>query len=91
MLKVLCSLHIKYSMFTFASMSTQMIQSSYGPVSQIDFTNGKVQLARNVEWYQPVLNTLPETARRVFRDYSGVSEDGIVDHIYQVRDKAWDM
>lgn len=41
--------------------------------------------------YQPTLPRLPETARQVFRDYSRIPEDKILDHIYQVRDKAWEM
>ncbi|GMF74665.1 unnamed protein product [Aspergillus oryzae] len=42
-------------------------------------------------WYQPTLPRLPETARQIFRDYSHIPEDNILEHIYRVRNKAWDV
>ena len=41
--------------------------------------------------YQPTLSKLPETAKSIFRDYSQIPEQEILDHIYRVRAKAWDM
>lgn len=41
--------------------------------------------------YQPTLPHLPDTARTIFRDYSQIPEDQILDHIYRVRAAAWDM
>ena len=55
------------------------------------FTCGRVETSKNVEWYQPTLKKLSDTAVQVFRVYSGIPEDQIIDHIYRVRDKAWNM
>ncbi|CAI7598061.1 unnamed protein product [Penicillium pancosmium] len=55
------------------------------------FTNGKAEPSHQVEWYQPKLTNLPETARKLFKDYSGINESEIVEHIHRVRDRAWDI
>ncbi|KAH6652735.1 hypothetical protein BKA67DRAFT_518946 [Truncatella angustata] len=55
------------------------------------FTRGNSYPDKNVEWYQPTLTTLPDTAARIFQDYSGIPEGQVVDHIHRVRDKAWDI
>ena len=56
-----------------------------------DWTNGMNKAGRNVAWYQSTLNRVPDIAKQIFRDYSGIPDDQIMDHIYHVRDKAWDM
>ena len=56
-----------------------------------DWTNGVNRASKNVEWYQATLDQVPETARQIFRDYSKIPDDDIVDHIYRVRDEAWEM
>jgi hypothetical protein len=56
-----------------------------------DWTNGMNKAGRDVAWYQNKLNTVPEVAMQIFREYSGIPEDEIMDHIHRVRDKAWDM
>lgn len=64
--------------------------SNNSPNSE-DWTNGMTKAPRNVAWYQATLTRLPETAKQIFREYSGIPEDKILDHIHRVRDKAWDM
>lgn len=47
--------------------------------------------SREVEWYHPVMKTLPSTTVEVFVKYSGVAEEEVRQHIYSVRDKAWEV
>jgi ABC-type sugar transport system substrate-binding protein len=56
-----------------------------------DWTNGVSKASKNVEWYQATLDQVPQTAKEIFRDYSKIPEDEVLDHIYRVRDKAWEM
>lgn len=56
-----------------------------------EFTNGMNKAARDVAWYQAELSRVPQTARQIFKDYSGIPEEEILAHIYHVRDKAWDV
>ena len=70
--------------------STTVACSNDAPKSE-DWTNGMTKAPRNVAWYQATLTRLPDTAKQIFRDYSGISDDKILDHIHRVRDKAWDM
>jgi hypothetical protein len=57
----------------------------------VDWTNGMKKAPRDVAWYQATLEKVPEIAMRVFREYSGLPDEEILDHIYKVRDQAWDM
>ena len=70
--------------------SAKIAHSDITPKSE-DWTNGMTKAPRNVAWYQATLTRLPDTAKQIFRDYSGIPEDEILDHIHRVRDKAWDM
>lgn len=47
--------------------------------------------SRDVDWYHPTLTQLPETSAQVFREYSGIPEDQVLDHIQRIRKKAWEM
>ena len=48
--------------------------------------------SRTVEWYQPKLKTLPVVTVEVFMKYVGLSsEEEVKEHIYSVREKAWDV
>ncbi|KAI2463316.1 hypothetical protein F4781DRAFT_440660 [Annulohypoxylon bovei var. microspora] len=57
----------------------------------LDFTNGLKKASRDVEWYQPELKQIPETAKQIFRSYSKISDDEVFNHIYRVRDEAWEI
>ncbi|KAF2823436.1 hypothetical protein CC86DRAFT_422289 [Ophiobolus disseminans] len=57
----------------------------------VDWTNGITKASRDVAWYQASLTRVPETAIQVFREYSGIPDEEILDHIYKVRDQAWDV
>ncbi|GFF96186.1 hypothetical protein IFM53868_08406 [Aspergillus udagawae] len=57
-----------------------------------EWTNGMVAKAsRDVDWYQAALTRVPDIAREIFRDYSGIPDEQITDHIHRVRDQAWDI
>ncbi|KUI67393.1 hypothetical protein VM1G_03343 [Cytospora mali] len=56
-----------------------------------DWTNGMTKAPKNVAWYQATLNRVPATAKEIFRDYSKIPDDEIVDHIHKVRDQAWEI
>jgi hypothetical protein len=57
-----------------------------------EWTNSMVAKAsRDVDWYQAALTRVPDIAREIFRDYSGIPDEQITDHIHRVRDQAWDM
>ncbi len=48
--------------------------------------------SKTVEWYQPTLKTLPKVTVEVFMKYVGLSsEEEVKEHIYSVREKAWDV
>ncbi|XWW92241.1 hypothetical protein V2A60_000164 [Cordyceps javanica] len=74
---------------TASQSSTDLLSTANRKLE--DFTNGRVGASRDVEWYQPTLVNLPETAKEIFRDYSGIPEKDILNHIHRVRDKAWDI
>lgn len=45
-----------------------------------------------VEWYQPALKALPASTLEVFTKYVGLkSEEEVKEHIYKLRDKAWNV
>lgn len=47
---------------------------------------------REVEWYQPVMKKLPSSTIEVFVNYAGLADEKeTIEHIYAVRDKAWDV
>lgn len=56
-----------------------------------DWTNGMNRAGRDVAWYQKNLNKVPKIALEIFREYSGIPDEKVMEHIYKVRDKAWDM
>jgi hypothetical protein len=47
--------------------------------------------SRDVEWYQPAMKTLPSSTVEVFVKYSGLADEEVRQHIYTVRDKAWEV
>lgn len=47
--------------------------------------------SRDVDWYHPNLTKLPETSAQLFREYSGMPEDQVLDHIKRIREKAWEV
>ncbi|CAG8372191.1 unnamed protein product [Penicillium salamii] len=47
--------------------------------------------SRDVDWYHPTLTQLPEISAQVFREYSGIPEDQVLDHIQRIREKAWEI
>jgi hypothetical protein len=54
--------------------------------------NEKASPTTAVEWYQPYLKTLPSSTLEVFKNYVGLfSEEEVKEHIYRVRDKAWQV
>ncbi|KAI1462855.1 hypothetical protein F4805DRAFT_12022 [Annulohypoxylon moriforme] len=61
------------------------------PVDTLNFTNGINRASRDVAWYQPVLKQIPETAKQIFKNYSKISDDEVFNHIYRVRDEAWEV
>ncbi|KAI1207350.1 uncharacterized protein F4807DRAFT_435468 [Annulohypoxylon truncatum] len=61
------------------------------PVETLNFTNGKNKASRDVAWYQPELKKIPETAKQIFQNYSKISDGEIFNHIYRVRDEAWEI
>ncbi|KAK0724656.1 hypothetical protein B0H67DRAFT_598167 [Lasiosphaeris hirsuta] len=46
---------------------------------------------RDVAWYQATLNRVPDTAQQMFRDYSGIPDDKVLEHIHRIRDQAWEI
>ncbi|KAK5996777.1 Asnovolin E/Chermesin D methyltransferase nvfJ [Cladobotryum mycophilum] len=47
---------------------------------------------KSVEWYQPVIKSLPQSTVRFFEEYVGIKgEEAIKEHIYRTRDKAWQV
>lgn len=49
-----------------------------------------VDLTKNVEWYQPVIKSMPQSTIEFFEKYVNIKgEQAIKKHIYHVRDKAW--
>ncbi|KAL2821796.1 hypothetical protein BDW59DRAFT_181090 [Aspergillus cavernicola] len=57
-----------------------------------EWKNDKVAKAdRNVAWYQAALSKVPDIAREIFREYSGIPEEENTTHIHRVRDQAWDI
>ncbi|CAI7569224.1 unnamed protein product [Penicillium viridicatum] len=45
-----------------------------------------------VEWYRRTLEQLPAPTVELLLQYTGLkSEDEVKDHIYKIRDKAWQM
>ncbi|KAJ5607160.1 hypothetical protein N7537_003779 [Penicillium hordei] len=45
-----------------------------------------------VEWYRPTLDQLPAPTVELFLQYTGLkSENEVKDHIYKIRDKAWQI
>ncbi|PQE22354.1 methyltransferase domain-containing protein [Rutstroemia sp. NJR-2017a WRK4] len=56
-----------------------------------EFTNGMNKAPRDVAWYQAELNKVPKTAQEIFKEYSGIPEEEILDHIHRVRDQAWEI
>ncbi|KAL4735229.1 hypothetical protein BDV11DRAFT_212181 [Aspergillus similis] len=70
-------------------MAVDVARSTQAPD---EWKNEKVAKAdRNVAWYQAALNKVPDIAREIFRDYSGIPEDQITAHVHRVRDQAWDI
>lgn len=57
----------------------------------VDWTNGMKKAPRNVAWYQATLNRVPDTALQIFREYSKIPDEKILDHIHTIRDQAWEM
>ncbi|KAI9147515.1 AB hydrolase superfamily protein B1A11.02 [Paramyrothecium foliicola] len=55
------------------------------------WANGMDKAPKNVAWYQATLSRVPGTAHEILRNYSGVREDEILDHVSNIRDKAWDI
>ncbi|KAG8158148.1 hypothetical protein KVR01_011909 [Diaporthe batatas] len=47
--------------------------------------------SRDVAWYQNTLSHVPKIAREVLREYSGIPENRMLDHIHRVRDQAWEI
>lgn len=57
-------------------------------------TNGGpvAQPSKEVEWYQPEVKSLPPSTLAFFEDYVGIrGEAAIKQHIYNVRDIAWQV
>ncbi|KAI5919322.1 hypothetical protein F4810DRAFT_505617 [Camillea tinctor] len=47
---------------------------------------------KNVEWYQPEIESLPTATVEFFEKYVGIKgEKAIKAHIYHIRDKAWNI
>ncbi|KAJ5705982.1 hypothetical protein N7536_001671 [Penicillium majusculum] len=45
-----------------------------------------------IEWYRPTLEQLPAPTVELLLQNTGLkSEDEVKDHIYKIRDKAWQM
>ncbi|KAK4646999.1 uncharacterized protein QC761_0024760 [Podospora bellae-mahoneyi] len=57
----------------------------------VDWTNGMKKAPRNVAWYQATLNRVPDTALQIFREYSKIPDEKILDHIHTIRDQAWEI
>ncbi|OJJ08799.1 hypothetical protein ASPVEDRAFT_144863 [Aspergillus versicolor CBS 583.65] len=71
-------------------MATAAVATHNQPAEE--WKNDKVSKAsRDVAWYQTALTRVPDIAREIFRDYSGIPDDQITDHIHRVRDQAWDI
>lgn len=71
-------------------MATAAVATHNQPADE--WKNDNVSKAsRDVAWYQTALSRVPDIARQIFRDYSGLPDDQITDHIHRVRDQAWDM
>ncbi|KAH9903902.1 S-adenosyl-L-methionine-dependent methyltransferase [Xylariomycetidae sp. FL2044] len=56
-----------------------------------DYSNGVKDRSRAVAWYQDTLSRVPQVAREVLQQYSKVPEKQLLEHIYRVRDQAWDV
>lgn len=74
-----------------ASTVSQSIVSASVDPEKVDWTNGMTKAPRNVAWYQASLTRVPDIARQIFREYSKIPDEKVLDHIYQIRDRAWDM
>lgn len=50
----------------------------------------EVEPVKSVQWYQPLIKSLPASTVEFFGEYSGiVGEEAVKTHIYEVRDRAW--
>ncbi len=75
-----------------SNMATAAVATQNPNQPADEWKNDKVSKAsRDVAWYQTALSRVPDIAREIFRDYSGIPDDQITDHIHRVRDQAWDM
>ncbi|KAL5120860.1 hypothetical protein ACEQ8H_001341 [Pleosporales sp. CAS-2024a] len=72
-------------------MAPSIAQLENAPTAVVDWTNGMKKAPRDVAWYQATLERVPETAKAIFRDYSGILDEDILEHIYKVRDQAWNI
>ncbi|PLB48514.1 hypothetical protein P170DRAFT_360968 [Aspergillus steynii IBT 23096] len=56
-----------------------------------DFTNSTTQGSKDVIWYQDALEKVPDIAQQILVNYAGIPEPEVLDHIYRVREKAWNI
>ncbi|KAF4611358.1 hypothetical protein G7Y89_g15655 [Cudoniella acicularis] len=55
-------------------------------------TEAKIDLRdKNVPWYDPKLKKLGPSARELLENYSKIPPAEVEDHIYKMRDEAWDV
>lgn len=50
-----------------------------------------ISRSRDVKWYVKDLPEIPKEAREVFEQYSKIAPKKVQDHVYQVRERAWDV
>lgn len=74
------------------SVSTQsVVPRPPVDIKSKEWTNGVEHAPKNVDWYQAALSRVPSTAKEIFREYSKIPDEKILEHIHTVRDKAWEM
>lgn len=73
-----------------ANSSEAMATKTINMDEKFDTENSQDFSNSNVEWYQPMIKTLPPSTVSFFEDYVGIKrEEAIKRHIYNVRNIAW--
>lgn len=70
--------------------STPWLSEKDGHQEAEEAPKTEIESAKSVQWYQPLIKSLPVSTVEFFGQYSGImGEEAVKRHIYEVRDRAW--